>query len=130
MMMSIKILLLWIPMILIAIANGTLRQFVLIKHFDESRAHQLSTFTLIIFCAVYTWFVMPYLDIQSPSRAFMTGLAWVVLTIAFEFILGRSTGKSWEYLLHDYNILAGRLWLLFLVCLLFMPYLFYLVQKK
>jgi hypothetical protein len=107
--MNIKPFLLWLPMIVLAFANAMVRELVIIKHYREFRAHQLSTFTLIILCSVYVWFVFPLLHIQNPKQAFLIGLVWVGLTIMFEFTLGRFTNKTWEYLLRDYNLPAGRL---------------------
>ena len=128
--MSIKHFLFWLPMIVIAFANATLRELVLIKHFSEFRAHQLSTITLIILCSVYIWLVFPLLNIQNSKQAFIIGFVWMLLTVAFEFLLGRLTNKSWSYLLRDYNLFAGRIWLLFLVCLFILPYLFYILRNK
>ncbi len=121
--MIIKILLLWLPMIAIAFANATIRELVLVKHFTELRAHQISTVTLIIFCFGYVWFIFRFLDIHLTKHALLVGGLWVLLTIIFEFSLGRFNGKSWESLFLDYNLLKGRIWLLFLISLFFLPYL-------
>lgn len=128
--MDIKPFLFWLPMILIAFANATIREVLLIKHLSEIRAHQLSTITLILFCSVYTWYILPYLDIQNSKKALLIGLIWVVLTVAFEFTLGRLTNKSWEHLFQDYNLFAGRTWLLFIICLFLLPYLFFVIRYK
>ncbi len=128
--MTIKHIALWLPMIVIAFANATLRELVFIKYFNEFRAHQLSTITLIILCSIYIWFVSPMLSIQNSKQAFLIGFVWVILTVAFEFSLGRLTNKSWEYLFRDYNIFAGRIWLLFLFCLFILPYLVYIIRNK
>ncbi|RYG46131.1 MAG: hypothetical protein EOO01_16685 [Chitinophagaceae bacterium] len=128
--MNSNIFLLWLPMIVIAFANALLREKIFIQYFDEARAHQFSTCTLIILCAIYTWFVFPRLHVQSPKQAFIIGTVWVLLTVAFEFALGRLTNKSWEYLFRDYNILAGRIWLIFLVVLFFLPFLIYSLKKN
>ena len=38
----------------------------------------------------------------------MVGIAWVALTVAFEFLAGHYVfGNSWEKLLADYNVLRG-----------------------
>lgn len=117
-------------MIVIAFANATLRELVFIKHFSEFRAHQWSTITLIILCSIYVWFVFPLLKIQNAKQAFLIGFIWVLLTVAFEFSLGRLTNKSWAYLLQDYNLFAGRIWLLFLLCLFLLPYVFYVIRNQ
>src|SRR5688572_10253473 len=127
--MSIKDLLLWLPMILIAFANATLRQLILNKYFSDLRAHQLSTVTLIILCSIYIGFVFPFLSIQSNKQALLIGFIWVVLTVLFEFSLGRLVNRSWNSLLQDYNIIGGRIWLIFLVSLFLLPYLFYNIRK-
>jgi hypothetical protein len=128
--MIIKYFLLWLPMIAIAFANAALRELIFLKHFSEFRAHQLSTITLIILCSVYVWLVSPALNIQNNKQAFLIGFVWVLLTVAFEFSLGRLTNKSWEYLLRDYNIFAGRIWLLFLITLFLLPYVFYALKNR
>jgi flagellar biosynthesis protein FliR len=116
-------------MVAIAFANATIRELALMKQFNEFRSHQLSTITLIILCWIYTWFIFPYLQIQNAKQAFLTGLVWVLLTIAFELLLGVLTGKSWEFLLRDYDIARGRIWVLFLVSLLITPFVIYIVRK-
>jgi hypothetical protein len=128
-LMHSKIFLLWLPMIAIAFINATLRELVLIKHFNELYAHQLSTITLIIFCSVYVYAIFPYLTIQSVNESLWTGFLWVILTVAFEFFLGRLTHKTWHFLLQDYNLLAGRIWLLFLTCLFLLPYVLFHFRK-
>ena len=128
--MELKHFLLWLPMIAIAFANASIRELFFVKHFSDLRAHQLSTLTLILLCTVYIWLVLPRLDIQNSGQALLIGFIWVLLTVAFEFSLGRLTGKSWDYLLRDYNILAGRIWSVFLLCLFLLPYLCYLFKKQ
>jgi hypothetical protein len=128
--MNLKTLLYWFPMIAIAFANATLRQLIFIKYFNELRAHQLSTVTLIILCAIYVRIVIPALHLQNATQAWLTGFTWMILTILFEFSLGRLTNKSWTYLLENYNIATGHIWPLFLLALLVMPYLFYSLKLK
>jgi hypothetical protein len=128
--MSVQHFLLWLPMIVLAFANATLRELVFVKHFSELLAHQISTITLIILCSIYVSFVFPLLNIQNSKQAFLIGFFWVLLTVAFEFSLGRLTNKSWQFLFQDYNLFAGRTWLLFLIVLLLLPYLFYVLRNK
>ena len=50
------------------------------------------------------------------------GFGWVTLTLAFEFLGGRFLfGKAWTELAADYNLLAGRIWVLVLVVTLLTP---------
>lgn len=72
--MNFKHILLWLPMILIAFANAMLREKVIIKHYSEFHAHQLSTLTFIVLCSVYVWLVYPMLQIQRPGHALVIGM--------------------------------------------------------
>ena len=48
------------------------------------------------------------------------------MTILFEFLFGHFiAGHPWSHLFHDYNLLAGRLWVLVLLWTAITPYLFY-----
>ena len=117
--------LLWFPMLLIAIANGTLREFVFKKHVSDLTAHQLSTITLIIFFAVYIGFMINRFPPVSSRQTVLIGLFWVVLTLIFEFGFGRYRGRSWPQLFEDYNLLKGRIWILIPLWLAIAPYIFY-----
>jgi hypothetical protein len=118
---------LWLPMIVIAFVNATLRELVITKYASPLRANQWSTIVLVFFCAIYVYYVFPFLRIDSGRQAFLVGLIWVVLTIIFEFALGRFSHKSWNELLIQYDVTSGNLWPLFLVCLFLMPYLCYTI---
>jgi hypothetical protein len=121
----LKYILLWFPMLLIAIINGAIREFFLKKYLTELAAHQLSTATLIILFAFYIWIIVRQFPPHSGGMAIGIGVIWVFMTLAFEFGFGRYRGNSWETLLQDYNLLKGRLWLFIPVWLLIAPYLFY-----
>ncbi len=125
----LKYLLYWLPLIIVAFSNAMLRETVLLKFMNEFRAHQWSTLTLIIFCSVYTWFVFPKLQIVNSGQAFTVGILWVILTVIFEFALGRMTKKSWSYLLENYNLMEGKLWPVFLICLFLLPFICYRLKS-
>lgn len=119
--MNKRIVLLWLPMSLIAFANGTLRELFFVKMFSQQHANQLSTLTLILFCALYTWLIWSVLKISNAGQALRVGLIWMILTILFEFLLGRLLNHSWEILLENYNLPAGNIWPVFLLALFLMP---------
>jgi hypothetical protein len=51
---------------------------------------------------------------------------WLGLTVVFVFLFGHNVAKrSWHELLRDYNLFAGRVWLVVLVWVTIAPYLFY-----
>ncbi|HRI25005.1 MAG TPA: hypothetical protein PLZ45_10020 [Ferruginibacter sp.] len=125
----LKYLVAWFPMLLLAIANGALREFVFKKYMGELTAHQLSTFSLLVLFAVYIGFVMHYFPPTSANEAILLGLFWLVLTLLFEFGFGRYRGNSWEKLLEDYNLVKGRLWILIPLWVAIAPYIFFKLRK-
>jgi hypothetical protein len=121
----LKYLLLWFPMLLIAILNGAMRESWLRKRMSTLSAHQLSTLTLIILFGVYMAIIFSYFNLRSGNEALKVGIIWTIMTLLFEFGFGRWRGTPWTELLADYNILQGRLWVLVPIWMCIAPYLFY-----
>lgn len=123
--------LLWIPLVFVAILNGTLRVEVYGRWVPELAAHQISTVTGILLVGLYTWLAMKRWPVDSTRTALLIGLLWFLMTIAFEFGFGHFVmGNSWERLFHDYNLLAGRVWSLFLLWVLVAPLAVFRLQKR
>ncbi len=120
----LKYFLAWFPMLLLAIGNGALREFVFRKYMGELPAHQLSTFSLLLLFTIYICFVIHWIPPASARQALLIGLFWLALTLLFEFGFGRYRGNSWERLLADYNLLEGRLWLLIPAWVAMAPWIF------
>ncbi len=121
--MTWRYFLAWIPGIPIAIGNGSLREFAVRRYVGELAAHQISVVTVILLFGLYVWFVLPWLKLSSGAEAVRVGLTWLVLTVAFEFVFGHyAMGHPWAALLHDYNVLRGRLWVLVLAWTTLAPY--------
>ena len=126
----LKYFIAWFPMLMLAIANGALRDLVYKKYLGELAAHQVSTFSLMILFAIYTWLVIKYIPPVSASQAILVGLCWLVLTLIFEFGFGRYRGNSWSTLLEDYNLLKGRLWILIPASVAIAPYVFFKLRNN
>ncbi|HUX93413.1 MAG TPA: hypothetical protein VMV36_06355, partial [Ignavibacteriaceae bacterium] len=59
------------------------------------------------------------------------GVFWLTITIVFEFIFGHFImGHPWEKLLHDYNFLDGRLWVIVLLWTTISPYLLFRLKSS
>ena len=116
----------WVPMVFIAIINGALRESWYGKHLSELQAHQVSTVIGVLLFAVYIWALIRIWRPVSTGQALTIGLVWLGMTVAFEFLFGHYVAKRpWRDLLHDYNLFAGRVWLVVLVWVTLAPYLFY-----
>jgi hypothetical protein len=126
----IKYLLFWFPMLLIAVLNGMLREFVLKKYTATLQAYQLSTLTLIILFAVYIAWIVKHFPPVSSSQALLTGIIWMLMTLIFEFGFGLYRGNSWSTMLEDYNLLRGHIWILVLLWVGVAPYVFYRINQS
>lgn len=113
----------WIVMIPVAILNGIVRQALFEPQVGELPAHQLSVVTgsaafFALICA------MLHREAPQQSDRWLRGLGavWVAATGAFEFVFGHVVmGNPWSRLLADYNVLAGRLWLVVLAVIAISP---------
>ena len=124
--MLTRYLLAWLLLAMLAIANGIIRQATYGKVLPELRAHQLSTLTAIIASGLVVWAIHRFWPIESSTQAWMIGICWLVMTIAFEFGFGHYVaGHDWSRLFADYSLAAGRVWALFLTWILVLPYLLF-----
>ncbi len=126
-----RYLIAWFPMIPIAVANGALREAWLLPRFGEHAARQVSTLLLIVLFAIYTGVVVRIWPIRSSGEALTIGALWLALTLAFEFGVGRFlSGLTWRQMLAEYNLSAGRLWVLVPIWVAVAPYVFYRLWRS
>jgi hypothetical protein len=97
---------------------------VLQPRLGEHVARQVASLLgMCIILAVTAPFVR-WLGKPSSAELLGVGLVWLVLTVAFELLLGHYVaGATWETQLADYNLLRGRLWPLVLLTTLLAPWL-------
>lgn len=121
----------WIPMMFIGIVNGIARTMGYARYMSELVAHQVSVVTGIALLGSYVWLLVRRRPLQSARQALSVGGIWLGLTILFEFVFGHYVvGHPWSALLHDYNVLAGRLWVLVLGWTGIAPYVFYRLTSR
>src|SRR3974377_2077346 len=107
--------LLWFAMLVVAVGNGALRQMTFGKVMPELRAHQLSTAIGSLLIGAVIWVIVRVWPPGSERQALTVGLVWVAMTVAFEFFMGLVLLKrSVAQAMADYNLAAGRVWILFL----------------
>jgi hypothetical protein len=79
---------------------------------------------LFIFAVIRIW------PPSSTKQALAIGPIWLLLTVIFEFTFGRLVmHRPWALLFHDYDLVEGRVWALFLVWLALAPYVFFRLRK-
>jgi tryptophan-rich sensory protein len=129
--MFFRYMMAWLPMALIGIANGILRETTYGKKMPELRAHQISSLLGILFFGAYVWFLTSRWKLESASQALLIGFCWLAMTVAFEFAFGRLVDhREWSRLLRDYNLGAGRLWGVVLLWIAFAPYVCFLLRNR
>ena len=117
-------LLAWLAMLAVSVANGVLREVSYGAWTDERTAHQLSTLSAILLLGLVMCVFLRRHPPASTRAALGIGLLWMGLTIAFEFLFFHYIGgHSWSALLANYDLAAGRLWVLVLLWLLLGPLL-------
>lgn len=121
-MSLLKSLLVWLCFIPVAILNGGLREYVLVKVMGEEWALPVSGITLSVCIFLITWLLLSrMMEAFTYKDCWLIGIYWVLLTIAFEFAAGLAGGNTMAELLDAYNPLNGNLWLLVLATTLLSP---------
>ena len=115
----------WVTMAVAMSANGVFRELVLKHHTSSSAANVLSAALGVTIIALITRVgFRPLSPANSLSSLATLSVALVVLTVAFETVLGRVVDhKSWGELAAHYALLRGELWPIVLAFLAVTPFL-------
>jgi hypothetical protein len=106
-------LLAWVGASVIAIANGIARRALYEQRTGVMGAHYVSTASLIALLGAYMWLVAGRWPIPTRRTALLIGSVWTMLTIGFEFGLGRFVvGDAWAKLVEQYDVSRGNIWIL------------------
>jgi hypothetical protein len=120
--MATRAFLIWFLLLLVAIVNGAFREGILLPRLDPIAAQAVSTLMLAAFIVLLGWVALPWVGPASMRQACAIGAGWGSLTLGFEFVAGHYLfGKPWQVLLADYDLRAGRIWVLILVVTAFTP---------
>lgn len=129
--MILKYTIAWLVMPFIGIMNGIIREYGYAKFMGELTAHQVSTVTGIILFGLFTGGLGLVWKLHTAREAILIGLLWLVLTIVFEFLFGHYVMQlSWSRLVHDYNLLEGRIWSLLLIWITIAPWVIYKMRSS
>ena len=124
-------ILFWLVLMVLAVANGILREASYGLHLAELHAHQLSTLFAAALFGVAVWLLSRKRAPGSLKQSLQIGVVWLALTLSFEFLFGHYVaGHTWGRLFQDYDILSGRLWLLLLVWITVLPLLVYWAHER
>jgi len=97
----------------------------------EQTAHVIGTLLFVLVMLAIMWVFVRKLGKIEPKVLWRIGVMWTVMTVCFEFgFFHFAMGVPWETLLADYNIFAGRLWLVVLLTTLCGPALIGGIQTR
>lgn len=115
-MFWLRAMLAWLGFAALAVACGAARVLLLQPLVGEQAAHVLGTLTV---CALFLWLIgrfTAWTQTRKTPRLLALGAFWLCATVAFEFGFGHwVAGHSWQKLLADYDLSAGRIWVLVLL---------------
>lgn len=123
MRIALKVLMVWVGILILAIANGLLRESVLLPTFGTPAALVLSGLILSALILVVAYLSLPWLQVNSNAQLFLVGISWLALTLVFEFSFGLWQGESWPELLEAYSFKDGNIWLVVLLVTTLSPYI-------
>ena len=130
-MLLLKSLLAWLLILCLAVANGALREGVLIPSFGKSGGLILSGVLLSSLVALVAYAFVRLQEGITVSQGLSIGVLWLCLTLVFEFGFGRYVQhKPWAELLDAYTFKDGNIWPVVLFVTLLAPYLAALLHAK
>ena len=102
--------------------HGALRTALLAPLIGDFEARQVAVFTGSAIIVGVAFLLRDWIQARTFGTQLLAGAFWFVLTLAFEFGVGRlAMDMSWERLLSDYNIAKGGLMPIGLVIMVFAP---------
>jgi len=120
---ALKVLIVWMGILVLAIANGLLRESLLVPVLETMGALVLSGLILSSLIIAVSYVSLPWLQISGHAQLFAVGISWLALTLIFEFSFGLWQGKSWLELLEAYTFKDGNIWLVVLMVTTLSPYI-------
>lgn len=103
----------WVAAPAIGVANGAARDALYQERLGATAAHYVSTAMLLIMLGIYMRVLARFRPIPTLRSSLLIGVAWAILTIAFEFGFGHYVaGDSWAKLLEQYDVTTGKIWIL------------------
>jgi hypothetical protein len=120
----IRIFITWLLFLPVPVLNGILREKWYVHTLGKLRAGQIGclllSFVYILYAYVSLHRVVSSFD---TTTLLLIGALWLILTLLFEFSIGLMGGRSWEYMLEEYKIWEGKLWIIVLGVVFASPFI-------
>ena len=106
--MILRALVIWFAVLALANLNGALREMWLIPRIGAHAGRVISTLLLCSLVLLVTWLTIGWIRPKTGGEAVRVGGLWLILTLAFEFLVGHYVfRKPWSVLLEDYDAEPG-----------------------
>ena len=123
-MTVLKALALWLAILALAIANGLLREKILIPRLGSTTGLVSSGILLSAGILLVAWAGAPWYGSLTSWQWMLVGAFWLGLTLMFEFGFGRLVQhKTWGEMLEACTFKDGNIWPLVLLVTLVAPWL-------
>jgi len=113
----------WMLIILAESLHGVIRNVFIAPHIGDLHARQLGVLVGSGIVFLIGWLTARWMGAGTRSAQLGVGLYWMLLTVIFEFALGRALGATWDRILSDYNPARGGFMLLGLAFMALTPML-------
>jgi hypothetical protein len=122
-------LIFWFAILVVAVINGSIRDFLYKKRLGVLRSNQLSSIILSSMILIITYYFLIIYGHKETSLIYiLLGLMWTAMTLAFEFLFFHYImHHSWDELLGNYDLQKGNLWLLVVFTTATAPFLISLI---
>ena len=107
---ALKALAVWAGILVLAVANGALREALLFPTLGTAAGLVVSGLLLSALIVGVAYLSLPWLGIRHRAALLSVGLGWLALTLLFEFSFGLWQGKPWPVMLEAYTFSGGNIW--------------------
>ena len=112
----------WLVLLVLAVANGLLREAMLLKVLPQDAAFVVSGLLLIACVLLIALSSVRWLGLLGLGEYLLIGMLWLVLTVAFEFGFGILVRDQQPVALLDaYRFRDGNIWPLVLLVIALSP---------
>lgn len=119
---ALKAFVVWMGILALAVANGGLREGVLIPRLGGPLGLILSGLILSMLIVAAAYLALPWIGTRQAPEIIRIGIGWLLLTLAFEISFGLVRGRSPAQLLEAYTFTGGNIWPLVLLVTAAAPY--------
>ncbi len=119
----VKTLVVWAVILVLAMANGFLREAVLIPALGKSGGMLSSGLILSCLILIVAYLSLPWFGFLGGTKFIAIGLGWLLLTLTFEFSFGFLRGRALSEILEAYTFKDGNIWTLVLLVTAISPWL-------